>query len=72
MTGEGLQILTHARYLWSLNIEYSCGIPTDKMTLFGFLKIKYSLFKQSYKCQIIGNETKHSYYYMYIHKEVVT
>ena len=36
MTGEGLQILTYARQLWSLNIECYSGIPTDKMTLFGF------------------------------------
>ena len=72
MTGEGLQILTRARHLWSLNIERYSGIPTDKMTLFGFFKNKNCLFKQSYKCQIICNETKHSYYYMYIYKEVVT
>ena len=40
MTGEGLQILTHARHLWSLNIECYSGIPTDKMTLFVFFKTK--------------------------------
>ena len=41
MTGEGLQILTYARHLWSLNIECYSGISTDKMTLvvcFFFIK----------------------------------
>ena len=61
---SALMVIEHWMFMW-----YS---DRQDESIWVFKKIKYSLFKQSYKCQIIGNETKHSYYYMYIHKEVVT